>query len=202
MYIYKITNSINGKIYIGQTIKSPEKSKSYYGSGSKITGEIYVYGKENFSKEILQECSNKEELDIYEEYWIELFDSTNPNIGYNCRSGGNKAKYNNEFKDKMSKVQSGKLNNFYGKKHSDDSIKKMIEAKIGNKNYIFGKHHNDSTKSKLSKALTGIKRDKNTIDKMKTSAKNRVYPETECPFCGKIGKNNMTRYHFDNCKNK
>lgn len=202
MYIYKITNSINGKIYIGQTIKSPEKSKLYYGSGSKITGEIYVYGKENFSKQILQICSSIEELDIYEKYWIELLNSTNPEIGYNSRSGGNKSTYNTEFKSKISKVQSGQSNSFYGKKHSIDSIKKMSESKIGNKNHIFGKHHDDSTKLKLSKALIGIKRDKNTIDKMKTSAKNRVYPETECPFCGKIGKNNMTRYHFDNCKNR
>lgn len=200
MYIYKITNLINGKIYIGQTTRSINESKSYYGSGFKIKGEIYKYGKENFSKDIIEVCYTKEELDLKEEYWISYYDSTNPEKGLNLRTGGNKSKFSDEFKEKMSNALSGENNPFFGKNHSEESIKKMVESKIGKKNPNYGKSMKDSTKEKLSKALTGIKRSNDTKEKMSKAAKKRTYLETKCPHCNKVGSHNMKRYHFDNCK--
>ena len=62
MYIYKTTNLINGKIYIGQSIR--KFSKSYLGSGVKILNAIKKYGKENFKVEILEDNKNiKRKLD-------------------------------------------------------------------------------------------------------------------------------------------
>ena len=200
MYIYKIINLLNGMIYIGQSKKPYNKTKSYFGSGTKIKGEIYVHGKENFIKEILEEVNNINELNSRESYWIEFFDSTNPKKGYNIRYGGNDSKFNEEFKKNISNSTSGDKNPFYGKKHKPESIEKMSNSKLGNKNPNFGKVINEESKLKISNTLSGIKRSEITILKMKSSAFLREYKETECPHCGKIGKNNMKRYHFDNCK--
>ena len=85
MIIYKTTNLINGKIYIGQTRKT---APSYYGSGTVIRHAIKKYGKENFSREILEECCTEKELNEREIYWIDFYDSCNPDIGYNILIGG------------------------------------------------------------------------------------------------------------------
>jgi group I intron endonuclease len=82
--IYKITNLINKKIYIG---KSLIPNEHYYGSGLQITAAIEKYGKDNFSKDIIEECS-EDILDNREIYWIENLDARNPLIGYNISIGG------------------------------------------------------------------------------------------------------------------
>lgn len=85
MHIYKTTNLINGKIYIGQTSKNNE---NYFGSGSIILKSIKKYGANNFSKETIEECDSKEKLNEKEIYWIKFFNSTNKKIGYNISNGG------------------------------------------------------------------------------------------------------------------
>lgn len=82
--IYKITNLINKKIYVG---KSLVPNENYYGSGIQITAAIEKYGKENFSKETLEECT-EDTLDQQEIFWIEKLDACNPLIGYNISIGG------------------------------------------------------------------------------------------------------------------
>lgn len=52
MYIYCITNNLNGKQYIGKCVRDVAKSKNYYGSGIHITSSIKMHGKENFTKDI------------------------------------------------------------------------------------------------------------------------------------------------------
>jgi group I intron endonuclease len=82
--IYKTTNLIDGKIYVGQ---DKYNRNSYLGSGTWICNVIKKYGKENFRKEILEHCS-LEELNDKEQYWIKELDSMNPGIGYNLTAGG------------------------------------------------------------------------------------------------------------------
>ena len=84
MIIYKITNLLNGKIYIG---KDSKNNPNYFGSGVYIWRSIKKHGKENFVKEVICECSSKEELNEKEKYWIEELDSRIPN-GYNISAGG------------------------------------------------------------------------------------------------------------------
>jgi group I intron endonuclease len=86
MYIYKTINLTNNKIYIGQTSKNNE---DYFGSGPIILKAIKKYGKQNFKKEILEECKTKEETNSKEIYWINFYNSTNRMIGYNISKGGN-----------------------------------------------------------------------------------------------------------------
>lgn len=83
-FIYKVTNNINGKIYIG---KSKYNNPQYYGSGTKVTASIKKYGKASFSKVILEEC-NDTVVSSREIYWIEYYQSTNNAIGYNISKGG------------------------------------------------------------------------------------------------------------------
>jgi hypothetical protein len=85
MQIYKITNLINSKIYIG---KDTNSNKNYYGSGVILKNAIKKYGIENFNKEIIDTAENNEELSKKEKYWIDFYNSTNKEIGYNISKGG------------------------------------------------------------------------------------------------------------------
>lgn len=86
-YIYKTTNLLDKKIYIGQH-KGKIFDPSYYGSGSWFRAVLRKYGKENFNCEIVEECESLELLNEREVYWIEHFQSRNPSIGYNLAKGG------------------------------------------------------------------------------------------------------------------
>jgi len=88
-YIYKVTNLCNNKIYIGKRLRSTFDDK-YYGSGSLIRAAVEYYGKENFKIEILEEIDDLSILDAKEIYWIDFYNSTNPDIGYNISKGGRK----------------------------------------------------------------------------------------------------------------
>lgn len=98
--IYKITNLINNKVYIGQSSdpnrRFLEHSINYGSKGGKdnkkslINFAIRKYGKENFILEILE--SNIENYNEREQYWISFFNSKTPN-GYNISSGGDNPPY-------------------------------------------------------------------------------------------------------------
>lgn len=94
MYIYKITNLINGKIYIGQTTSCVQKrfdEHAIHGKFNKmaIDRAIIKYGKENFKIEIIDDTAkDQDELNLKEEYYIALYDSCNKKIGYNITTGG------------------------------------------------------------------------------------------------------------------
>ena len=99
MIIYKTTNLINNKIYVGQDSKN---NPTYLGSGSYIKRAIRKYGKENFKKEILCECFSIEELNKKEIHWIKELDCKVPN-GYNISLGGGETIVSEETKIKLKK---------------------------------------------------------------------------------------------------
>ena len=92
--IYKITNNINNKVYIGQTTMSTKlRFQNHISSCRRGKNNCYKlyrafrkYGFENFSVETLEECLASE-LNEREKYWIEFYDSTK--FGYNVSIGGN-----------------------------------------------------------------------------------------------------------------
>jgi group I intron endonuclease len=88
MYIYKITNSINDKVYIGQSSYKWEDTLSYYGSGVLIEKAIKAHGKENFKKDLLEVCFDKNSLDNAERYWISHFKEKLKAKLYNITDGG------------------------------------------------------------------------------------------------------------------
>jgi len=86
MIIYKTTNLVNGKIYIG---RDKRNKPSYYGSGKIYLRAEKKYGKENFIKEILEDnIESIEKLNEREKYWIAFFNATDTSIGYNIQKGG------------------------------------------------------------------------------------------------------------------
>lgn len=121
MIIYKTTNLLNGKIYIG---KDKKNNKNYLGSGVALKESIKKYGKNNFKKEIICFCNNIEELNEKEKYYIKFYNSQDKNIGYNITDGGdgNSLSWNGP-----------KLNDSHKKNISDglkksDKFKKMWEG--------------------------------------------------------------------------
>lgn len=86
-YIYKTTNLISGKIYIGKRV-SKYFLPSYLGSGTKLRAAVKGYGKEKFTVELIEEFESETELDAAEIYYIKLFNCQNPEIGYNIGPGG------------------------------------------------------------------------------------------------------------------
>lgn len=97
-YIYKITNQLNNKIYIGKTLLTPEKRfKEHCRDALKETEKhrplysaMNKYGIENFILSIVEECSS-EMIDEREKYWIEYYGSFKN--GYNATIGGDGKSY-------------------------------------------------------------------------------------------------------------
>ena len=88
MYIYKITNLLNQKVYIGQSSKNWEESLEYYGSGVLIEKAIKSHGLDNFEKELLENCKTKKQLDKSEKFWIKHYKENLGVILYNLTEGG------------------------------------------------------------------------------------------------------------------
>ena len=95
-YIYKITNKINNKCYIGQTIHNINSrfkehiNASKHNTGCPLIGKaIAKYGEDNFEIELIEEIDS-ELLDEREMYWIEFYNSNNLDYGYNLTQGGKK----------------------------------------------------------------------------------------------------------------
>lgn len=88
--VYKITNCINGKIYIGSSIRPDVRWKQHKYASKNINNNKHLYqamrkyGVNNFIFEIIADNFNsKEEMENYEEYLINILNTTNPKIGYN-----------------------------------------------------------------------------------------------------------------------
>ena len=89
--IYKITNKINGKIYIGYTSKTlKQRFKAHCKTTYSLIGRaIHKYGRKNFTIELLESSKDKHYIqDIREDYWINFYDSRNRSVGYNIAKGG------------------------------------------------------------------------------------------------------------------
>ena len=141
-YIYLITDTTNGKQYVGQHHYDKEELDSnYHGSGT-IISKIYKKRPETLREEYLKTCYSQTELDEWEKYFIFTFNTLYPN-GYNLQEGGNGGVPCEETCRKISKAQKGKH-------HSDETKKKMSNSQKGEKNHFFGKHHTEETKNTIS----------------------------------------------------
>ena len=89
--IYKITNKVNGKVYIGETIRSletrwkehiHESFKEGHGYNYHLHTAIRKYGTDNFSIEMIDNCPDEERFQLETKY-IKQYDTTNPDKGYN-----------------------------------------------------------------------------------------------------------------------
>jgi group I intron endonuclease len=159
-YIYKITNKINGKIYIGQTIQTlKERWKQHKKVGSNccyLKKAFVKHGIDNFEFKLICICFD-EDLNKYEIQYMEKYNSMVPN-GYNLRKGGNNGKHHEETKKKISEALKDRTDIFrpnLGKIVSEETKKKISNALKGRKDIIrpshhLGKPHTEETKKKMS----------------------------------------------------
>lgn len=142
MIIYKLTNNVNNKIYIGQTVNYNERMRHHKESAFRVNSKEYSrplyrairkYGWDNFTIDIIDNATTLEELNEKEIYWIKKYDSCIDNgKGYNLDKGGKNGLKSELTKQKMSKSQSGKLNPSYGKRGGDcHNAKKVINLTTG-----------------------------------------------------------------------
>lgn len=151
MIIYKFTNKVNGKVYIGQTIHTLDKRVKNHLKESKqdtnrpILNAIKKYGIEQFDIEVIDCASTQEELDTKEIEWIKKLDCVSPN-GYNVLGGG---QFNKTSTEEFSKSISEGLKNskkWNQIKNSEEYKNKMQVRFIG---YNKGKKFSDNHKNKI-----------------------------------------------------
>jgi group I intron endonuclease len=143
MRIYSVTNNINGKQYVGQTVTM----RSRHGHGHMMRDAYKKYGFSNFTYEtIYSNVKSDDLLDYAERFWIKVMGSMAPN-GYNLEEGGKRGKC---------VYHAPQL----GKPHTEEVKRKMSE---GQKRYLaslpihhnVGKTHSEETKAKMSAARKG-----------------------------------------------
>lgn len=103
--IYKVTCTINGKNYVGQTILTiQERFNAHCKADSLLGKDIRKFGKENFKIEVIEECENAEQLNAREPFWINELNCKFPN-GYNTMNGGScvRERKNNSEQTPMTK---------------------------------------------------------------------------------------------------
>ena len=158
-YIYLTTNTLNGKIYVGQH-KAEDFESWYLGSGIHIRNAVKKYGRGNFSVKLIDTAESKEELNEKEVYWIKELDSRNPDVGYNLAKGGAGHEMSGDSRKRMSearkrycaseagKEQLSKLRR--GRRLSEETKLKLSRA---NK----GRVKSEEERKRLSEALKGNK---------------------------------------------
>lgn len=138
--VYLIWNKVNGKKYVGQTIKTVEerfKEHARY-KKSDIGKAIRKYGKENFYCGVIVSCSSKEEMDEKEKHYIVALHSKSP-FGYNHTDGGDGIV---GCTDETRASRSAKLKGVPKSPEHCAAISAGHKGKfIGEKNHRFGKHH-------------------------------------------------------------
>lgn len=160
--IYKTTNLINGKIYIG---KDSRNRKDYFGSGSLLNRAIKKYEIVNFKKDIIEICFSLEELNIREIYWIKYYDSTNKQIGYNILPGGEGGDtFTNSPNKENTRINLRNSSAIRFTNETEDEKNIRI-------NKLKGKKRTKETKDKISKGNSNKKRTKEMTDKISKSIK-------------------------------
>lgn len=186
-YVYKITNLVNGKIYIGKH-STDDVNDGYMGSGVVLRQAYKKYGLECFTKEVIDYYNNTIELNQGEIYWIAQFNSTNSEIGYNLTYGGDggtpteetrrkvshtlKGRHHTEeTRQKISAANKGKSSPNKGKTFSEEYRRKLSESHKGQPGFWTGKPLSEETKQKISAANKGRQRSEETKQKMSVSKK-------------------------------
>lgn len=183
-YIYKITNKINGKIYIGQTVQAVEKRFISHVSAAKskytrnkyaIHHAISKYGEDAFDVEVLGEYP-EELLDEMESFFIREYNSLKPN-GYNLTDGGcgtrgykhteetrafltqNLHKRWREMTDEeyaeACKKRSEVLKGVPKSAEHRRKLSEVAKRRTGEKNPFYGRKHTEETKRRIAEKAKG-----------------------------------------------
>jgi group I intron endonuclease len=184
--IYKITNKINGKYYIGQTYRTLEERWKEHQGDKRYCKYLYraikKYGKDNFEVKTIVLCNSMEELNAREQFCIRIFKSLAP-TGYNLDNGGKNKKVHEETKKKMSESKLGPKNSNFGKKFSKEHLRKLSLARKGIKR---------SDEFKLKRSSIMIETWKNTPEIFNTGKQKEILKDCNIKrrmpiFCHQTG---------------
>ena len=151
--VYLVRNRVNGKGYVGKTMKTMGKRKRSHekdtrrGSSCYFHNALRKYGFDIFEWRMLIEDDNEEELNESEVACIKMFKTKSPN-GYNLTDGGDGATGCFVYEDTIIKIKEARK----GYRHSEETKAKISKA---NKGLRKGSHHSRETKAKISKANKG-----------------------------------------------
>lgn len=175
MIIYKITNLINQKVYIGQTIQSLTARWNQHIKNSRNTKNtlhlyesIRKYGKELFKREIIDSAKTLDELNEKEIYWINFYNSLDPDKGYNNVEGG---KANPMHNSRVIEKHLNKMRSEQVRAKISLSIKKLRDEK----GFSQETRNKISIKLKGNQHYKGKKRPQSAIDKTVKSHFKSVY---------------------------
>lgn len=202
--IYKTTNKINNKIYIGKH-KTENINDKYLGSGALLQKDINLFGIENFTKEILfiyatETEVNKKEKEIVNKSFCKRTDT------YNLCLGGHGG---------FNYINTNNISKFKGKKHKKESLRQMIKTRIERgclnpseetRRKMKQNHWSKTNRSKFIQHMKKIAKEqipsKETKKKISNALKGIKQEKIKCINCSKIGGvRAMKRYHLDKCKN-
>ncbi len=190
--IYKLTNKINGKIYIGKAKNLYKRLSQHRRAYDKnlICIAIRKYGWENFNIEILAEFTYIDNVELLglETAFIVSEKSLTPN-GYNvCLFASDKTGTKSSIKTKQ-KISKNHKRPMLGKKHSQETKERMSRnhANFSGKNHPrYGKHHTIKSIKKIRKSNLGQKR--SIITKLKNSISHLKPIKQINPFTNEVIK--------------
>ena len=178
MHIYKITNTVNNKVYIGQTVQTNPKMRWYAhladarrGKKSYLYDSIRKYGKESFVWEIIDFAGSIEELNVKEEYWLNYYKEQGI-VVYNNREAGN------------------------NKTHSPESIERMkIAQKLRHATRVVGgwKRRDGGAMKGKAHPGKGTKRTEEQRERIKTAINNMLENNRE-EYCKKLSEAQKRRW--------
>jgi group I intron endonuclease len=156
MIVYLLRNTVNNKVYVGQTVQTLTARWKQHRHDAKRFGypiccALKKYGCGTFEISELGIASTQEDLNNLECLWIILLHAGNKQFGYNIREGGANGHLSDETKAKMSVVRKGKSNGRLGTHHSEETKAQMRQIHSTR----IRQPHSSETKAKISNAHKG-----------------------------------------------
>jgi len=170
-YIYKITNLVNNKVYIGQTINIKKRWNQHTTAVRKnkptqiVHHAMIKHGIDNFKFEIIASCLDLDAANDAETIIVSQENSLVPK-GYNASNGGCNSPKTDDIKHKISVAKMGNLSKT-GLKSSEETIEKLRVAATGKK-------ASNETKIKISKSKLGNTSKLGKKDSEETKEKKRL----------------------------
>jgi len=161
MIIYKAVFRRDGRIYVGQTKNFEKRLETHKYRNSLFPRYLRKYGINAFTWNVLKNCNSQKEANFWERYYIQKFNAFNKSTGFNLTAGGvggdtfsgRSKEQKRRWRAEKSQAMMGENNAFYGRQHSEETIKKIRKALKGRRCLPFSEEH----KRKLSQASKGNK---------------------------------------------
>lgn len=216
--LYRITNKINDKVYIGQAQDYQHRWSDHRLAVKKnkptqvIHHAMIKHGIDNFEFEVIASCQNQDDANYLETELVKQYNSfVADGYGYNATLGGMNAPKSEKWKRHMSEVMTGKPGTYghLGKVHTDESKQVMSQTKIEqyasgevvvwnkglNVSGMSGKHQSDHQKQMMREWNETHPKSEETKQKISDTLKGR-------PIKGRITSGHLGKKHSDEAKRK